>query len=289
MNTHPRIAFFGTPDFAVWVLEALAVHNIKPNLVITAPDAPKGRKLIMTAPAAKVWATSNNIPVIQPEGVKDETFAEELARLAPADTNGDRAWDLFIVAAYGFIIPERILYMPRHKTINVHPSLLPLLRGSSPVHSAILQDMRETGVSIMMLDKEMDHGPILAQKKATLETWPTDTNTLAHTLAVEGGNLIADLMPKILAGTAATVEQNHSQATFTKKIHKEDGLIDLSDDARQNFLKYHAYKGWPTTYFFKEIEGKRTRFVITEAALENGSFVIKKVIPEGRKEVVYIP
>lgn len=279
MNNTPRIAFFGTPDFAVWVLDALAARGILPDLIITAPDAPKGRNLIMTSPAAKAWADAKGIKAIQPAEVKSEAFAAELAALGP--------WDLFIVAAYGFIIPERILYMPTRKTINVHPSLLPLFRGSSPVHAAILNDVRETGVTIMLLDKEMDHGPILAQDTASLSAWPLETNELARILAEKGGDLIADILPQYISGTLQGVEQNHAASTYTKKIKKEDGLMDLSADPYQNFLRFKAYKGWPSSFFFKEIDGKQTRFTITDASFEDGRFVIQKVIPEGKKEVAW--
>jgi len=268
----PRIAFFGTPDFAVWVLDGLKENGIIPDLIVTAPDAPKGRKLIMTPPPAKVWAEQNHIAVKQPENIKTEKFEENF-------------WDVFIVAAYGKIIPEQILNVPRRKTINVHPSLLPLLRGSSPLQSAILADMKDTGVTIMRLDKEMDHGPILAQKKAELHTWPVDQETLGKTLAHEGTKLIAQILPSLLDGSLREIEQEHNKATYTKKITKEDGLLDFADDPYKNFLKFNALKGWPGTYFFAEIQGRRTRILVTDAVYENNSFIVKKVVPEGKKEM----
>jgi methionyl-tRNA formyltransferase len=279
----PKIAFFGTPDFAVWVLDGLKEKGILPDLIVAAPDAPKGRRLVMTSPAAKVWAAENNIPVIQPEkirGASEPAFIAELEALA-----GGAGWDLFIVAAYGKILPESVLYLPHRKTINVHPSLLPLLRGASPLQSAILNDMKGTGVTIMLLDKEMDHGPLLAQGKAETASWPIDHRALGKHLAREGAGLIAQILPSLLDGTAKATEQDHAAATYTEKISKEDGLIDLATDGYKNFLRYNAYKGWPGVYFFIEKGGKRTRVTITEAALENGAFSVKKVIPEGKKEM----
>jgi len=275
----PLIAFFGTPDFAVWVLEAMSERGIVPDLVITAPDAPVGRKLVMTPPPAKVWAIKQGIDFLQPEHIKGDDFAATLR------ARGE--WDLFIVAAYGKIMPENILYMPKHKTINVHPSLLPLLRGSSPLQTAIINDMRDTGVTIMRLDKEMDHGPILAQKKADLPVWPVDTDTLGAALAREGGALIASILPDILSGKTKETEQDHSKATYTKKISKEDGLIDLAADPYKNFLAYNAYRSWPTSYFFIEKGSEKIRVTITDAAFENGVFTIKKVIPQGKKEMTW--
>ncbi|HEY9481255.1 MAG TPA: methionyl-tRNA formyltransferase [Candidatus Paceibacterota bacterium] len=278
-----KIAFFGTPDFAVWVLDALLKRGILPDLIVAAPDAPKGRKLVMTPPPAKVWAQAHAVPVIQPEKIRTPEFETELRNLAGAD-----GWDLFIVAAYGKIMPENILNIPARKTINVHPSLLPLLRGSSPIQSAILADMRETGVTIMRLDALMDHGPILAQKKANLHSWPVDQETLGKLLAIEGGTMIADLLEKFPdPALFPETEQDHSKATLTKKITKEDGLLDLSADSYQNWLRYNAFKGWPGSYFFQDTPKGKQRIVISDATFENGTFVIKKVIPEGKKEIAW--
>jgi methionyl-tRNA formyltransferase len=275
----PRIAFFGTPDLAVWVLEALKEKGIVPDLIITAPDAPKGRKLVMMPPPVKVWALAHKIPTLSPTMIRIGSFEESLRSF------GD--WDLFIVAAYGKIIPENILYLPKRKTINVHPSLLPLLRGPSPIQTAILEDMKDTGVTIIRLDKEVDHGPILAQKRSSLSDWPLDQDTLGKHLAHEGGIMIAELLPSILSGQAKETEQDHTKATFTKMIEKSDGKIDLSAPGYTNFLKYNAFKGWPGTFFFAEKDGKRIRVSISEALYKDGAFSITKVIPEGKKEMTF--
>ncbi|MBI5134157.1 MAG: methionyl-tRNA formyltransferase [Candidatus Taylorbacteria bacterium] len=277
MTNKPRIAFFGTPDLAVWVLDALKEKGVVPDLVIAAPDAPKGRKLVLTPPPAKSWADTNKVPVLQPASLRTPEFEEELRSRGP--------WDLFVVAAYGKLIPESVLYMPKRKTINVHPSLLPLLRGAAPLQSAILNDMRETGVTIMRLDEKIDHGPILAQEKSRLSSWPVDQETLGRHLSSLGGELIAKLLPAILSGEAEEIEQDHSKATYTEKISKENGLLDLEGDGYRNFLKWNAYKGWPGTYFFIEKNGKKTRISVTEAGFEKGGFVLKRVIPEGKKEM----
>lgn len=269
----PKIAFFGTPDFAVWVLDGLKERGIVPDLIVCAPDAPKGRKLVMTPPAAKVWADAHGIPTLQPTTVKGPSFEKEVGT----------GWDLFIVAAYGKIIPENILYVPKRKTINVHPSLLPLLRGSSPLQSAILADMKNTGVTIMLLDKEMDHGPILAQESLKLASWPVDTETLGKDMARAGAALISQILGSILDGSITIKEQDHSAATFTKKITKEDGEMNLSADGYENWLRFNAFKGWPGSYFFQN--GERVK--ISGAHFENGAFVADTVIPEGKKEMTW--
>lgn len=287
----PKIVFFGTPDFAVWVLDGLKEKGILPDLIVAAPDAPKGRKLVLTPPPAKVWAEKNRIPVLQPETVKGPTFEKELRGKAPLGDSslGFGEWDLFIVAAYGKIMPDNILSMPRRKTINVHPSMLPLLRGSSPIQTAILHDMRDTGVTIIRLDIEMDHGPVLAQRKIELAAWPVDTTTLAQESAKLGAKLISEILSSLLDGTLKEKEQDHSQATLTKKISKEDGLISLGDDGYKNFLKFNAYKGWPNVYFFVQRHHQgaagKIRVTVTDAAYENGAFIVKKVVPEGRSEM----
>jgi methionyl-tRNA formyltransferase len=275
----PLIVFFGTPEFAVWTLESLDANGVRPDLIVTALDKPAGRKLIMTPPPVKAWAKQNAIPVMQPKEVKSEEFRKEIETML-----GERP-NLFIVAAYGKILPKALIEQPVHGTINVHPSLLPLLRGASPLESAILSDMRETGVTIMRIDEELDHGPILAQEEAHLTSWPVDVDTLGKTLAHSGGKLIAHILPSLLDQTLHETPQNHTEATFTKKIRKEDGLMDLGADGYENFLKWNAYRGWPGSYFFIEKNGKKIRVLIREALYEDEQFVMKKLVPEGKKEM----
>lgn len=154
MKKEIKYAYFGTDGFAVAILDELKKADLLPELIVTNPDKPKGRKLVMTPPEVKVWADENGIKTLQPEKL-DEDFINSLKK---------DEWDLFVVASYGKIIPEEIINLPKHKTLNVHPSLLPLYRGPSPIESAILDDSKETGVTIMRMDKKMDHGPILNQE-----------------------------------------------------------------------------------------------------------------------------
>ncbi|MFA6158175.1 MAG: methionyl-tRNA formyltransferase [Candidatus Paceibacterota bacterium] len=276
MEKTPRIAFFGTPDRAVIALDQLKHAGTMPALIVTQPDRPQGRKLVMTAPLAKSWAIENNISVLQPDNLADEAFLSILRA-------GD--FDAFVVVAYGKILRKAVLDIPKHGCLNLHASLLPRLRGSSPIETAILRDERKTGVTIILMDELMDHGPILAQKVVEPATWPISTSELATLLVTEGGRLMAETLPRWIDGSIKAQGQNHAEATVTKKIIKEDGLMDLSADPYQNLLKYNAYKGWPSSFFFREMNGKSTRIVITEATLEDGKFIIKKVIPEGRKEI----
>ena len=274
---NPLFAFFGTSEVAVYVLDALEAQGLLPALIVTAPDRPKGRGLTLTPSPAKAWALERDIDVITPESLKGPEIHNELA-------NTD--WDLFVVASYGKIIPKSILDLPRKGSLNVHPSLLPKFRGPSPIMSAILADERETGVTIMLMDEEMDHGPILAQARIEIdaEDWPMRGRDLEELLATEGGNLLAETIPQVMEGALPREEQLHAEATYTKKFTPEDARIDLSDGPYNNLLKIRTFDQNPRAHFIDE-QGKRV--IITDAAVENGTLVLLSVIPEGKKEMSY--
>jgi len=277
MNTDLNIIFFGTPDIAVTVLNELKSAGMLPSLIVTNEDRPQGRKMILTAPPTKIWAEENDVEVLQPESLRDSGTIETLK---------SKGADLYIVVAYGKIIPKEILDIPKHGVLNVHPSLLPKLRGASPIRSAILNNTRETGVTIMLLDEDLDHGPILSQKATEIDeaSWPLRGQELDKLLAKEGGTLLADTVPKWIAHEIKPTEQNHAEATFCTKITKDMGEISLDDDPYQNLLKIRAFDGWPGTYFFKD--GKRIKITDAELA-QDGSLKILKVIPEGKSEQDY--
>lgn len=270
-----KIVFFGTPDIAVASLDELAKNDMLPSLIVTAPDTRQGRGLILTPPEAKVWADEHNIPTLQPTTLKDESVQQQLR---------DVGADMFVVVAYGKLLPQAVLDIPPQGTINMHPSLLPKHRGPCPIESQILveQDWHDVGVSIMQLDAEMDHGPVYAQRAKLPElenNWPMRSSMLRTILAQHGAELLVETIKTL----PEPVEQNHTEATFCTKITKNDALINLEDSAETNYRKFLAYDVWPRAFFFKD--GKR--FIITDATLENRAFVIKKVIPEGKKEMAY--
>ncbi len=281
MSNNLKIAFFGTPEFAVLILKELERGGIKPTLVITNPDEPQGRKLIITPPAVKVWGLENNITVIQPENLK----------LIPKELMA--GFDLFIVAAYGKIIPEAIINMPKFGTINVHPSLLPKYRGPSPLQATILNGDEETGVSIMLLDKEVDHGPIIAQKIFNLSDH-LYLNELKENIAKIAGQLIIEILPDWISGKIEVKPQLHGDATFTKKIQKEDGFIEsrylleeTTDEKKANQIErmVRAMNPDPGVFTFFELGSKKIRVKITRVRIENDKLIIEKVIPEGKKEM----
>ena len=280
MSTLPSIAFFGTPQIAVWVLEELEKAGVIPNLVVTNPDAPQGRKMLMTPTPISLWAEAHGIETLKPASLRDGAVAEQLR------TSG---CELYIVSAYGKMIPDSILEIPKYKTLNVHPSILPKLRGASPIRSAILADMNPTGVSIMELTHGMDEGPLLAQKELSIarEKWPLRGAELDELLFREGGALLASLLPDWVKGTITPVPQT-GEPTYCAKITKEMGELNLADDPYQNLLKIRAFDGWPGTYFFIEKNGVRVRVKIVDAELApDGSLKILRVIPEGKKEMAY--
>ncbi|MFZ2621250.1 MAG: methionyl-tRNA formyltransferase [Minisyncoccia bacterium] len=279
VHTSPVFAFFGTSSFSVIVLDELKSSGFLPTLIVTGEDKPKGRKLVLTPPEVKVWAEKIGVKCIQLKTLRKPESEEIIKSYAP---NG---FDLFIVASYGKIIPQNILDLPKYKTINVHPSLLPKLRGPSPIISAILRE-NETGVTIMRLDADIDHGPILAQRKVYVE-WPPYAEDLEKTLGIEGGKLLAETIPGWIEGKVKEQEQDHSQATFCAKVQKTDGEIDLSEDSKINLLKIRAYHMWPGAYFFSEQNGVKKRIIVKRAHLEKDEFVLDRVLPEGKKEMNY--
>lgn len=272
INNTPFV-FWGTPQFAVFVLEELLQAGLKPELIVTAPDKPQGRGLILTPPPVKIWAEKNGIPFLQPEKLDDD-FISKL-KVKPCE--------LFIITAYGKIIPKNILDIPAKGTLNVHPSLLPKYRGASPIQSQILENEKEIGVTIMLIDEEMDHGPIISQQKIELEEMP-NAPKLLELLARDGGKLLSETIPKWVSGDIKPTEQNHEKATFTKKITKESGLINLiNGDHHENYLKYLALNPWPGTYFFASRKTKKIRVVIKKAGFVDGRFEVTEVLPEGGK------
>ncbi len=281
-NKDLKIAFFGTPELARIVLEELAQAGIFMSLVVTNPDAPVGRKAVMTAPPAKVWAMENNISVIQPASLRDVGSLPEIT---------SHPWDLFIVAAYGKLIPQWLLDIPKHGTLNVHPSLLPQLRGASPIRSAILQNIRHTGVSIIVLDAQLDHGPVVIQMKTDIpaEHWPVPGLVLEEGMAHQGGALLAKIIPDFLAGKITAVAQNHADATFCTKIDKsvselqiDPNQLPTGSNAYQTLLKIRAFDGWPETFFIHE--GKRIKIKHANLAAD-GTLLITRIVPEGKNEM----
>lgn len=272
-----RCVFFGTGPIARTVLEELLAAGIRPALVVTAPDRPQGRGLVMTPSPVASYAAEAGLSVAKPERLDAEVL-EALRTLAS---------EVFIVADYGAILKPDVLAIPPKGVINMHPSLLPRLRGPSPIRSAILTDERDTGVSVMLIDAEMDHGPVIAQKHVAVPEWPPAAGELETLLSREGGALLAQVLPAWIAGEIEAHPQNHDLATYTKKLQKQDGELDLGADPYQNLLRIRGLEGWPGTFAFFERGGKRIRVQILDAFIQNGALRIERVKPEGKGEMGY--
>lgn len=256
--------FFGTDSFSIEVLKVLIQNGFKPKYCITQTDKPKGRKLILTPPEIKLFCEKENIEVLQFEKLE----ASEIPEV-----------DFYVVASYGKIIPKSVVEKPKLGALNVHPSLLPKYRGASPIETAILEDNKNTGVTIMLMDEKMDHGPLLSQKEYVFENWTTKEEA-RDVLAKLGGKMLVEIIEHI--ENIQPIEQDHKEATFTKMIKKTDGEILDTDLEKTKWLKFIAYNPWPGIFFFTE---KGTRVKITAAEYKEGKFNILKVIPEGKKEM----
>jgi len=228
----------GTPEFAVPSLEALLGNAYEILAVYTQPDKEAGRGRHVASTPVKHLALSRGLPVVQPETLKDANVVTAIAGLKP---------DLIVVAAYGRIITSEILALPEFGCLNVHPSLLPRYRGSSPIASAILQGDEVTGVTIMVMDKGMDTGPVLTQRTVPIAPDNT-TGSLTTKLAQIGAQLLIETVPQWVDGKIKPQPQYESRATYTRVIAKDDGKLDWSLTALDLWRRVRAYDPWPGCY-----------------------------------------
>src|SRR3989344_5025015 len=285
-----RIIFAGTSQFGIPTLEKLLSLNYQLATVVTQPDKPVGRKQVLTPSPIKVWALKHNIPVEQPEKIGQ--LQTQISDLKP---------DLLLVAAYGQIIPKTILDLPRFGSINIHGSLLPKYRGASPIQSAILNGDKETGITLIKMDEQMDHGPIIAKEVLRLsgiETFPELYEKLSHVSA----ELVSKALPEWFSGRVKAAEQIHTHATYTKLLKRDDGRLDWSSAAREIDQKIRALNPEPGTH--TTLDGKTVKILAAETLSESkielpgkiynrsgelavkcldGSILIKELQPEGKK------
>ena len=254
MKDELKIIFMGTPEFARVILEKLIASEIyKPSLVITQPDKPLGRKQTLTPPPVKILAQKHDIAVEQPEKIKNEKAIAKIKKEGP---------DMIIVAAYGKIIPKEIIDIPRFGVLNVHASLLPLYRGASPISAAILNGDHETGATIMLIDEELDHGPILSQTRVSITPKDT-TESLGQKMADAGGDLLLNTIQKWIDGAIKPQTQDHSRATHTKILNKQDGEIRAEYTAEHIERMARAYYPWPGIYLNYDSKKKRLKIIKT--------------------------
>lgn len=266
--------YFGTPGVAAQTLLVLIEHGFVPALVVTSPDAPRGRGLSLTPSETKTLALEHAIEVFTSTSL-DENAIGEIKK---------HGCQYALCVAYGKIFPEALINAFPLGVLNVHYSLLPKYRGASPLEGALLAGETETGVTIQKMVKELDAGDIIAQESIAINESET-ARELRPRLIHMGAELLVKTLPDYLGSKIAPHEQDRSKATRSGKFNKDDGKLDLVDDPRKNWNKYRAFADSIGTYFIKD--GKR--YKITHAAFKNGTFVVERVIPEGKRETVYIP
>ncbi|MFH1162315.1 MAG: methionyl-tRNA formyltransferase [Candidatus Jorgensenbacteria bacterium] len=280
-----KFAFFGTPEFAAIVLEKLIGAGLAPAFVICNPDRPVGRKRIVTPPPVKQSIleqsedTREQITLLQPEYPLEIRAALQ-----------DAACDFFVVAAYARILPPEILSIPRLGAVGVHPSLLPRLRGSTPIQTAILEGDAEVGTTLFMLDEQIDHGPVLAQ--AELPDYAPETmgyEVLMRELAALSAELLIETIPRFAEGAITPRPQDETLTTFTKKFATTDGFVDLEkDDPKRVVRKVLALNPEPGVWAiwkggkpFDQAQGKRMK--ILDAEMRDGKLLLKQIQYEGKK------
>src|SRR3989344_3501908 len=274
-----RYVFFGTPRFAATVLEKLIDGGIPPTVLVCNPDRPLGRKKIVTSPPTKQIVADRKlqIEIFQPEN-KNELSAISDKIFANADFG--------VVAAYAQIIPREVIDKAKLGIIGVHPSLLPKLRGASPIQTAILDGHDMTGVSLFMLDARVDNGAVIASDKIQV-TSDIDYLALEEKLASLAGNMLMEILPKFILGKVEQIPQDASLATYTKKFVTEDGFVPNEDlekakngvGAIEILRKIRALNHEPGVY--TELNGKRTKLL--DAEIAGGKLVLKKIQKEGGK------
>lgn len=248
----------GTPEFAVPSLSALLEHNEQVVAVITQPDRPKGRGRKLTPPPVKELAKKAGLPVLQPTKIRTEEFLAELRSYSP---------DLFIVTAYGRILPGPLLRLPPFGTINVHGSLLPKYRGAAPVQWAVINGETETGITIMQMDEGLDTGAILLP--GAIPIHPMDTaGSLAKKLAELGGRLLIEALNRLREGSLPPIKQDDSLATLAPPLTKEQGKIDWKKSAKEISCLIRGLDPWPTAY--TTLDGERLRLFAPQVIADAG-------------------
>ncbi|MFS1518323.1 methionyl-tRNA formyltransferase [Bacillus sp. SCS-151] len=233
-----RVVFMGTPDFSVPVLQQLINDGYDVIAVVTQPDRPKGRKRVLTPPPVKVEAEKHGIPILQPERLSLKDEYDKVLSLQP---------DLIVTAAFGQLLPIEILEAPKFGCINVHASLLPELRGGAPIHYAIMEGKKKTGITIMYMEKKLDAGDIITQVEVPIAE--TDhVGTLHDKLSVAGAKLLSETVPLLLNNEIKATKQHEDEVTFAYNIKREQEKIDWSRPGDAIYNQIRGLHPWPVAY-----------------------------------------
>lgn len=268
------VVFAGTPDFAVPAFEAIAASRHRIVAAYTQPDRPSGRGLKLESSPVKGAALARGIPVEQPATLKDPAAIERLASWRP---------DVMVVVAYGLLLPQAVLDVPRLGCLNIHASLLPRWRGAAPIQRALLAGDRETGITIMRLEAGLDTGPMLSRQ--ALPIAPDETGGSLHDrLARLGGSLIVEALDRLEAGTARFEPQDDAAATYARKLAKSEALIDWTQPAEVLERQVRAFDPWPVAE--TRLDGQQLRIWRAHAAAAGGSAAPGTVLSSGKDGVV---
>ncbi len=268
------IVFMGTPDFAVPSLEQLVLNGYE-VVVYTQPDRVAGRGRALATPPVKIAALDMGLPVVQPDSLKSAPAVEQLAGFRPA---------VIVVSAFGQMLPASVLAIPAHGCLNIHPSLLPKFRGASPVASTILSGDEFAGVSVMLLDKGMDTGPVLARAQISISPQDT-TGSLTEKLAWVGANLLLEVLPRWVKGELTPQPQDEAQATYTKRFEKGDGEIDWTLPAVELWRRVRALNPWPGCY--TRWQGKQLKIIEAVPFPNESNVDTGRVVALGKGEVAF--
>jgi len=233
-----NVVFMGTPDFSVPVLQRLLEEKYEVIAVVTQPDRPVGRKKVLTPPPVKVEALKHDIPVYQPEKIRQSDELKAIISLNP---------DIIVTAAFGQILPKELLDAPKFGCVNVHASLLPELRGGAPIHYSILQGKEKTGITIMYMAEKLDAGDIISVAEVEIEEEDT-VGTLHDKLSRVGSDLLAETLPKLLAGEITPIPQNDEEATFAPNLKRSDEQIDWTVSGEEIYNKIRGLNPWPVAF-----------------------------------------
>jgi len=274
MKSDLKIIFIGTPEFGAIILEGMIKGKYKPDLVITNPDKPVGRKKTITPSPVKLTAEKYKIPILQKEKIKE--CEEKIKNLNPG---------LIVVAAFGEILPREILKIPEHGCLNVHPSLLPKFRGSSPIQFAILNGEKKTGTTIILMDEKMDHGPILNQRSTEIKEVETALE-LRKKLAQLGSSLLLETITRWTRNLIEPKPQDDGKATFTRALIKEDGRINWQKTAEELEREVRAFSIWPCSFtVWERRDGIKIRIKILKARV----YKVKGGIPYSIGKTLVVP
>jgi methionyl-tRNA formyltransferase len=261
-----KMIFMGTSDFAATILESLIEDKYNLQAVFTKPDSTVGRNAKENKNQVKILADQHSLPVFQPKKL-DAEIASQIKKMHP---------DIIIVAAYGKIIPQAILEIPGFGCLNIHPSLLPKFRGPSPIQNALLLGEKETGVSIILLNEEMDAGDILNQDVLPIK--PSDTAESLHKdLALLGSKMLSETIPLWVKRNIEPIKQDFTKATFCQLIEREDGHLVWENEAEKIINRYRALFPWPGVFSFWDNGGKILRIKFTRLSARNDSQVTRCV------------